>query len=372
MDDKIKDSSILIVDDTVDNLVFLEQVFLRKGYRNIRSINDSRNVLSAISEEEPDIILLDIMMPHFDGYEILHAIRSSLDVSVYLPIVVLTAITDRQARQKSLKDGATDFMTKPLDAIEVVQRVTNLLQTRYMYKEQVKYRTQLEAAVLQRTKELNQNNQALQKMNQVLDQTNVEIAEGLAEASEFRDDATGKHTMRVGTLAALIAAEMGLPPKTVALIRIAARLHDLGKIGIQDSILLKPDKLTNEEFEEMKKHCEIGAQILSRGNSALLRMAEKIALSHHERWDGRGYPHGLTGEEIPLEARIVAVADIYDALTHVRPYKTAWSKEDAIKYIEQQKDKQFDANVVDAFFSATVQKQYKIHSDELQLESSLV
>ena len=349
MNDIIKESNILIVDDTVDNLVFLEQLLARKGFRNVTSLSDSRLVLPHIEQQEPDIILLDLMMPHLTGYDILHAVREKYDESVFLPVVVLTAITDREARQKSLSVGATDFLTKPLDVIEVSQRVNNLLRTRYMYKEQVKQSNLLEVAVLERTKELSQNYQILQNMNQTLDETNIEIADRLAEAAEYRDDDTGKHTFRVGNLSALIATEMRMPKEFVDLIRRAARLHDLGKIGISDAILLKPAKLTEDEFRDIQKHCEIGAKILSGGKSALLQMAEKIALSHHERCDGKGYPNGLVQNDIPIEARIVAVVDVFDALTHVRPYKKAWSQEDAIQYIIDQKSQHFDPIVVDAF-----------------------
>ncbi len=349
MNDSIKESNILIVDDTVDNLVFLEQLLARKGFRNVVSLSDSRLVMEQIEKQEPDIILLDLMMPHLTGYDILRSVRVKYDESVFLPVVVLTAITDREARQKSLSVGATDFLTKPLDIIEVSQRVSNLLKTRYMYKEQVKQSSILEAAVLNRTKELNKNYQILQDMNQTLDETNIEIADRLAEAAEYRDDDTGKHTFRVGNMSALIATEMGMPKEFVELIRKAARLHDLGKIGIADAILLKPAKLTEDEFKDIQKHCEIGAKILSGGKSALLQMAEKIALSHHERYDGKGYPNGLSQDEIPIEARIVTVVDVYDALTHERPYKKAWPREEAINYITAQKSQQFDAAVVEAF-----------------------
>ena len=360
MNDAIKESSILIVDDTVDNLVFLEQVLARQGFRNVTSLSDSRLVLPHIEKQEPDIILLDLMMPHLTGYDILHAVRATYDESVFLPVVVLTAITDREARQKSLSVGATDFLTKPLDVIEVSQRVNNLLKTRYMYKEQVKQSNLLEVAVLERTKELSQNYQILQNMNQTLDETNIEIADRLAEAAEYRDDDTGKHTFRVGNLSALIATEMGMAKEFIDLIRRAARLHDLGKIGISDAILLKPAKLTEDEFRDIQKHCEIGAKILSGGKSALLQMAEKIALSHHERCDGKGYPNGLVQNDIPIEARIVAVVDVFDALTHVRPYKKAWSQEDAMRYIIDQKSQHFDPIVVDAFVNVM-----KYKSDEI-------
>ena len=360
MEENIKDLNILIVDDNVDNLVFLEQLFRRKGYRNIMTIADSRNVLPYIGKADPDIILLDIMMPYIDGYEILRSIRGLMDSSVFLPVVVLTAVTDRKAREQTLKDGATDFLTKPLDAVEVILRVGNLLRTRYMYKQHLEYSKLLESAVLHRTRELAANNQALEKVNQVLDETNIEIADRLAEAAEYRDDATGKHTFRVGAISALIAAELGFSNDFVELVDKAARLHDLGKIGIPDAILLKPGKLTEEEFNVMRQHCVIGAKVLSGGHSELLEMAERIALSHHEHWDGNGYPNGLKAKAIPIEARIVSVVDVFDALTHPRPYKDAWTQQDAVDYITSHKDRQFDEKVVDAFLSVLEKKSGEI------------
>lgn len=370
MQDNIKDLSILIVDDNVDNLVFLEQLFRRKGYRNIMSMADSRNVLPYFAKYDPDIVLLDIMMPYIDGYEVLRSIRGLLDPSIFLPIVVLTAVTDRQAREQTLKDGATDFLTKPLDAIEVTLRVNNLLQTRFMYKQHLEYSKLLEDAVLHRTKELAANNQALEKVNQVLDETNIEIADRLAEAAEFRDDATGKHTFRVGTISALIAEELGFSDDFISLIDKAARLHDLGKIGIPDAILLKPGKLDEEEFAVMRQHCVIGAKVLCGGHSELLEMAERIAQSHHEHWNGHGYPDQLQGKEIPIEARIVSVVDVFDALTHARPYKDAWSTQDAVDYITSHKDKQFDTEVVDAFLSVLEKRHGDMEFIEMEADAN--
>jgi len=356
MDDLIKEMNLLIVDDTVDNLLFLKHLFSRKGFSNITTIEDSRQVLSQVEQQEPDIILLDLMMPHLDGFEILKLMTERLEESAFLPIVVLTADANKETRQRSLDEGAIDFLTKPLDAMEVLQRVKNLLKTRYLYKQQKQYSTQLELAVLERTRELKESYQALQNTNQALDESYIEIVERLAQAAEYRDDDTGQHTLRVGELSSLIAKQLGLTLEFTELIQNAARLHDLGKIGIPDSILLKPAKLTDNEFAEMKKHTEIGAKILARAKSPLLQLAEKIALSHHEHWNGNGYPNGVAGEDIPIEARIVAVVDVYDALTHERPYKKAWSDEDAIAFLQEQQGKHFDPTIVQAFLQVLASK----------------
>lgn len=349
MDEIIKDMRILIVDDTVDNLVFLKHLFSRKGFSNITMIEDSRQVLPQVEEQEPDVILLDLMMPHLDGFEILKLLDEKLDESVFLPVVVLTADTNNETRQRSLNEGAIDFLTKPLDAIEVLQRVKNYLKMRYLSKQQKSYSLELEVAVLDRTEELKKSYQSLRVTNEALDQSNIEIVNRLAKAAEYRDDDTGQHTFRVGKLSSLVAAKLDMSQDFTELIEKAARLHDLGKIGIPDSILLKPSKLTDDEFAEMKKHTEIGAKILSGGKSPLLQMAEKIALSHHEHWDGKGYPNGLVGTDISIEARIVAVIDVFDALVHARPYKKAWPQEEAIAYLLEQKAKQFDPSVIQAF-----------------------
>ena len=362
MEEAIKKSKILIVDDTEDNLLFLKQVFSRKGFTNATTIQDSRQVLEHVQQEEPDIILLDLMMPYMDGYEILGALTDWLDPSVFLPIVVLTANSEKDARTRALNAGAIDFLVKPLDALEVVLRTENHLKTRYLYKEQKNYGLKLEKAVSERTHELNQSYQILQSTNKALDESNIEMVERLAEAAEFRDDDTGRHTYRVGVLSALIATELKLPADRVELLRKAARLHDLGKIGIPDAILLKPGKLTNEEFDDMKKHSEIGAKILSGSGNELLKMAENIALCHHERWDGKGYPRGLSEEAIPIEARIVSVVDVFDALSHERPYKKAWPHEEVIALITEQKNQQFDGQVVEAFL-----KVIEVKADELEL-----
>jgi putative two-component system response regulator len=226
-----------------------------------------------------------------------------------------------------LKEGAKDFLTKPLNEIEVLLRINNLLETRF-------YSSLLEQRVKERTKDL--------------EKARMEVLQRLALAAEYRDDNTGQHTRRVGQISALVAANLNLPAETVELIQTAAPLHDVGKIGIPDSILHKPGKLTEEEFAVMKTHTKIGASILSGGTSPMLQLSEEIAMYHHERWDGRGY-EGISGDAIPIAGRIVSVADVFDALTHSRPYKEAWTTEDAVAEISRQSGTQFDPQVVDAF-----------------------
>lgn len=321
------DARILVVDDELANVRFLEVVLEQAGYKHVRSTTDSKQVLSIFEEWSPDLILLDLHMPHPDGFEVLELLRPHLE-RIYLPILILTADITPKAKRQALTEGAKDFLTKPLDRVEVLLRINILLQTRF--QNQI-----LESTVRERTEELTYSQH--------------ETLERLALAAEYRDDDTGLHTQRVGVMVARIAASMGVPKHQVALLEQTAPLHDIGKIGISDLILLKPGKLTEEEFEIMRQHTVIGGRILSGSRSAWLQQAEEIALSHHERWDGSGYPLGLGGEAIPLSGRIVAVADVFDALTNDRPYKKAWPVTEALAEIERQCGRHFDPDVVAAF-----------------------
>ena len=329
---------ILIVDDDATNRHLLERLLDIGGYDEVLSVTSGHEALNQGIDYEPDLILLDLHMPGMDGYEVLEELRQSQESPIYLPILVLTADATTTARKKALELGASDFLTKPADATEILLRVRNFLTMRTLSQELNKRNMGLEEMVRERTHEL--------------EEAQIEIVERLAMAGERRDDDTGEHTRRVGDLSAEIAKKLHMPEKFVRLIRLAARLHDLGKIGVPDSILLKPGKLTPEEYATMQEHCLIGAGILSESRTPLLQMAERIASAHHERFDGTGYPLGTARDDIPLEARIVSVADVFDALTHERPYKSAWSREQAIEEIRRQAGRQFDPLVVDAFLSS--------------------
>lgn len=323
-------AKILIVDDEERNTRVLHHILVRVGYTNVFSINDSRTVVSQFHEIEPDLVLLDLHMPHLDGFAVLNQLNELIPDGTYLPILVLTADVTAEARQRALTEGAKDFLTKPFDATEVLLRIQNMLETRFLNKF-------LEQRVHERTAEL--------------EKSQGEILERLAQAAEFRDDDTGHHTQRVGLMAGIVATKLGLDADFADYMRRAAPLHDVGKIGIPDSILLKPGKLTPDEFDIIKTHTTIGAALLDNGQSHLVRLACTIALTHHERWDGRGYPRGLKEDEIPIEGRILAIVDVFDALIHERPYKKAWPVADALAEIANQSGKQFDPQVVTAFLS---------------------
>jgi putative two-component system response regulator len=334
--ERLVDARILVIDDEQANVRLLERILEGAGYHHVRSTTDPEAALGLVQSYRPDLVLLDLRMPRLDGFEILELLPSVVPEVPDLPVLVLTADATRDAKRRALGAGARDFLTKPFDVDEVLLRIANMLDIRFLTLGLKIQNVTLEERVRDRTREL--------------EESHVDTFERLALAAEYRDDETGQHTKRVGRMAALLAKELGLDHEEVDLLERAAGLHDVGKIGIPDRILLAPRKLTPEEFEIVKSHTTIGAKILSGSRSPLMQMAEEIAWSHHERWDGTGYV-GAFGEEIPLMGRITTVADVFDALTHARPYKEAWPLEEAIAEILAQRDRQFDPRVVDAFLA---------------------
>ena len=330
----MKQARLLIVDDEPANVALLERLLRQSGYTNLVVTTDSSQVLELCARMPPDLILLDLHMPHPDGFEVLDQLEPWIS-GRWLPVLVLTADVTRDTKQRALSNGAKDFLVKPLDAVEVLLRIRNLLETRFLQLEFRKQNLELE--------------QRVHDQHEDLSDARLEMLQRLALAAEYRDDATGQHTQRVGSTAALIARGLELEQEEAELIRHAATLHDVGKIGVPDAILLKPARLTADEFEQVKGHVTVGAMILSGSASPLLHVAEQIALTHHEWWDGSGYLAGLRGEEIPLPGRIVAVADVFDALTTNRPYKFAMPLNEALGEIRRLRGTQFDPDVVDAF-----------------------
>jgi putative two-component system response regulator len=326
---------ILIVDDEIANIQVLRRLLERAGFTRIATTCDPRDARTLYVEFRPDLILLDLHMPNMDGLAVMQELNQIAEAT-YLPILILTGDVSPEARRDALSRGAKDFLHKPFSPDEVLLRINTLLDTRFLYLQIQSQNQMLDAKVRERTREL--------------EAAQIEIIERLAKAAEFRDDNTGQHTERVAQMAALIARQIGLPDAQVSLIRRAAPLHDVGKIGVPDSILLKLGKLTGAEFEVVKTHTTIGARILSGSRFPILRLAEEIAFSHHERWDGNGYA-GIRRESIPLPGRIVAVADVFDALTQQRPYKAAWPVTEAIAEIERQRARHFDPALVDAFLT---------------------
>jgi putative two-component system response regulator len=333
----LADARILVLDDEPANVALLEQVLRREGYERVEALTEPRAALERFRAEPPDLLLLDLHMPALDGFEVLAALAPWVLGRPRIPVLVLTADTTHATKLRALGGGARDFLVKPFDLTEVRLRIANLLETRLLHQGMLDQAGVLEARVRARTAELVE--------------ARVEVLERLGRAAEFRDDDTHRHTERVGALAARLAEHLGWPPDEVEVLRRAAPLHDLGKIGIPDAILLKPGPLDAAELAQMRDHPGIGARILSGSRGRLLGMAERIALHHHERWDGTGYPEGLAGEAIPEPARIVSVADVWDVLTHARPYKRAWTPQDALATLEQERDRQLDGRVVGALLA---------------------
>ena len=328
-------AKILIVDDQEANVVLLERMLEQWGYKHVASTTRSSEVPNLYAAIEPDLVLLDLQMPKPDGFELMEILGPQLEAAPRTPVLVLTADVTTATRQRALATGASDFLSKPLDPIEVRLRIANLLETRKFEREMLSQNQLLEASVRARTCDL--------------ERARLELLERLAVAAEYRDDNTQEHAQRVGRTVAMLAVQMGLSGEEVEVLLRAAPLHDIGKIGVPDAILLKASPLTDEEFAVMRAHTSIGAMILSGSEFETLQTAEAIARNHHERWDGGGYPRGLAGEEIPLAGRLVAVADVFDALVHERPYKQAWSVEQAVEEIVSLSGTHFDPAVVEAF-----------------------
>ncbi|MBJ7552608.1 HD-GYP domain-containing protein [Marinomonas ostreistagni] len=318
-------STILVIDDIAENIDVISNI-LNDEYE-IKAANQGILAFKILERFNVDLILLDIMMPDMDGYEVCQRIKDNPKLC-HIPIIFLTAMNSQEDEQRGFDLGAADFIAKPFSAAILKARVSSQLKL-------ANYAKDLAKQVHERTQEL-----AVSRL---------EIIECLALASEFRDNETGNHVIRVGEYCRLIASKMGLAKNTCDLIALTAPLHDIGKIAIPDNILLKPGRLTEEEFKVMQSHTEAGAQILEGSQSDLLQAARTIAISHHEKWDGSGYPKGLKGEEIPLYGRIVALCDVYDALSSIRPYKDAWSKEQVEAYINELSGSQFDPTLVEHF-----------------------
>ena len=336
MTDGIDAARILIVDDEYANVRLLERILVRAGFHQVIGTSDSRRVPDLCRTFPPDLLLLDLRMPGLDGFEVLDILVRERPAGDFLPVIILTADESREARERALSGGATDFLAKPFQPFEILLRIRNHLHTRFLYLQLEERNRSLERRVMDRTLEL--------------EKAQREILERLTQAVEARDGETGDHTRRVGVNAARLAASVGLPETRVEVIRRAAPLHDVGKIAVPDTILLKPGRLTDEERRVLESHTTSGARLLSRGESDLLRTAELIALSRHERWDGRGYPNGFETDAIPFEARIVAIIDVFDALSHDRPYRAAWPADRVKGFMREQVGSHFDPEIAAVFF----------------------
>jgi putative two-component system response regulator len=334
MIEKIFAANVLIVDDQIVNVKLLERILKNSGFKNVFSTTDSRQAVSLYQEHNIDVLLLDIRMPHLDGFQVIEELQSITE-NDYLPILVLTAELTSETRGKALTIGAKDFLVKPFDQSEVLQRTQNIIEVRLLHKQISQHNETLEAEVKRRTQEL--------------EGSQLEIIQRLGLAAEYKDNETGYHVLRMSNYSKALAKAIGLSDEDAEMILCATSMHDIGKVGIPDRILLKPGKLDKDEWGIMQSHVTIGAKLLSGGESPLLKMAKKVALTHHEKWDGSGYPNGLIGEDIPLEGRICAISDVFDALTSTRPYKDAWPVEKAMAVIKDESGKHFEPRLVELF-----------------------
>ena len=315
--------TILVVDDMPQNIEVLGGV-LDPHYKVKAAINGPRALAIASKDPQPDLILLDIMMPVMDGLEVCRRLKADLRTRS-IPVIFVTAMNEVDDETRGFAAGGVDYITKPIRPPTVLARVRTHLALADQNRE-------LDRQVRQRTQELKE--------------TRLDIIRCLGKAAEFKDDNTGLHVVRMSHYARILALASGLSERDADLIFDAAPMHDVGKIGIPDAILKKPGRLDPEEWKVMQQHVAFGVEILSGRPSELLDMARCIALSHHERWDGKGYPNGLTGDAIPLAGRIVAIADVFDALTSVRPYKPAWSAQEAVAMIRENAGAHFDPELV--------------------------
>ncbi len=332
---KARDARLLIVDDEEANLRLIARLLTQAGYRDVTITTDAPQAVMMCHEHPPDVLVLDLWMPELDGFGVLAALAGLRVGADHFPVLVLTGDVAIQTRRAALAAGADDFLTKPVDRLEAVLRVGNLIATHHVQQTLRDEKALLEDAVQERTVEL--------------ELARSEALARLALASEYRDDITHEHAQRIGRTCRQLADAARAGRALIDLIDRAAALHDIGKLAVPDAVLLKPGPLDADEFALMQTHTTIGAEILGGTRSPLLQIGAEIALTHHERWDGTGYPGGLVGEKIPLCGRIVAVADVFDALTHARPYKDAWSVSKAVGAILGGGATHFDPDVLDAF-----------------------
>ncbi len=302
---------VLLCDDELMNRKVASKILKKEGFEVVEAEN-GLEALEVLENESVELILMDLMMPEMDGYEATSKIKTN-PKTAHIPLIIISALSDREAITRGLKLGANEYISKPFDITEFILRVKNAV-----------------------------------KMGELQNNKNEkDIIFILSKAAEYRDNETSMHTVRVGEMAAFIGQKMGLRHDEVELLRLSAPMHDMGKVGIEDAILLKPGKLTDEEFVKMKEHAQIGYNILSQKKTPLLSLAAQIALTHHEKYDGSGYPKGLSCDEIPISGAIVAVVDVFDALLSERPYKKAFSLEKTLSIIQEGSGNHFNPKIVD-------------------------
>lgn len=357
-------SKILVVDDEPTTVALIRKYLRDFGYAEIVTTTEPSKAFHLIFSSKPDAILLDVNMPEVSGFDILQRTRAHSTLR-HIPVIILTADTDIGTRHQALEYGATDFLTKPVDRTELLLRVRNILVVKAHHDHLEEYAERLKGEVQFRTAEVEASRR--------------QVVHCLARAAEYRDSETGNHVIRVGRFVGIVARQMGIDNDVAEIFEEAALLHDVGKLGIRDAVLLKPGTLTGKERRNIEEHCQMGVAMLQpfafdrsgkpvpnadpsaelQGHSSLLLVtAARIAKTHHEKWDGTGYPDGLAGEEIPIEGRITAIADVYDALSSRRPYKAPFAHEKCMTMLDAGRGTHFDPDVLDAFIAAEKEIQH--------------
>lgn len=353
-----RSAHILVVDDEPINRKLLEGFLRQMGHT--AALAASGEEALALLDDSIDLALVDIMMPGMDGFTLVERIRA-IPARAQLPIVMATALSGLEERLRAVEAGANDFITKPIDRTELKVRTESLLKMKFAQDEVRRYQSELENMVRSRTVALNRALEELKTLQAETMSAHLQAIYCLSSAAEHKDEETAQHIQRMSLYAKVLARGLGLPERQVEIITHASPMHDVGKIGVPDAILLKPGKLNEEEWAVMRQHTVFGGRILGRGTSEYLNAAKVIALTHHERWDGQGYPNKLSKTDIPLMGRIIAVADVYDALTSKRPYKEPFTVEVSLDIMRQGREKHFDPEVLDVFLDK---------QDEIQLIQS--
>jgi len=333
-------ATVLLCDDEIMNRKVASKILIKEGFKVIEAVN-GQEAIDKLKDSRVDLILMDLMMPIMDGYTATKIIKEDEDFKA-IPLIIISALSDKEAITKGLKLGANEYLTKPFDLMEFRLRVQNGIKIG-AYQNMLKdHKAVLESQVREKTKELQNALDEVQKSER-------DIISILGKTAEYRDNETSAHTIRVGEMSAFIAKKLGWDDEQTELMRLAAPMHDMGKVGIADNILLKPGKLTDDEFDIMKQHATIGYSILCQKKTPLLKLAAQIALTHHEKYNGLGYPHGLSADKIPLSGAIVAVVDVFDALLSERPYKKAFSLEKTVSILQSDSGTHFNPKIVDIF-----------------------
>ena len=355
-DEEILSAKVLIIDDQKVNARLLEEILRKSGYKNITCIYDARDAQTVYAALKPHAVVLDLNMPYLDGFQVITQLKE-IEGDDYLPVLMLTQAGDNDLRFLAMESGAKDYLNKPYDRVEVLLRLRNIIETHLLHDRLRDQNKELEEKVRQRTQDLRD--------------ARLDMVHRLARVAEYRDKATGVHIVRMSYYSAALAEKIGFSKDDCELVLVAGSLHDIGKVAIPDSILLKSEGLTDEEREVMKRHTAIGASILSGSNTKVMQMACEIALTHHEKWNGKGYPQGLKGEKIPVLGRICALCDVFDALISDRPYKKAWPLESAVEEIRKESGASFDPGLIDNFLAILPEiRQIKEKYDTLRSENN--